>query len=168
MKPFWLFLILFAGALFFFGAAYWLYSAWQPRVALGLESRSWPSVDATYESGYVSFEGSFAQKNERANYGAVISYTFSVEGNEYFSSVRSATGINFASREEAEAFIADYPKTGLRAYYNPADPGQSVLEPGVSVGYRLLVVLPIVLVLTGCLILWSGIREITKRKPNEE
>jgi len=160
MKPVWCLLILVVGSLFFFGAAFWFYQSWQPRVELGLKSRTWPAAEAAYQSGYVSFEGSIANESERTNYVPVISYTFAADGIEYFSSVRSATGIGFASREEAEAFVEDYPKTDLKAYYDPADPNQSVLEPGVSLGYRLLVLLPVVLVLTGVLIFVSGVREL--------
>ena len=159
-----LFLICFVGAAFFVGAAYWLYQTWQPRVRLGLDSRDWPTAPATFQSGYVDFEDGIANQNERANYEPVISYVYSVDGIGHYNDVRAATTIGYASREEAEAFIASYPKEGLLAHYNPEDPTVCVLEPGISVGYRMLVILPITLVLVGLLILWVGLRALITGK----
>ena len=141
-----------------------MYQSWQPRVRLGLESRNWPTVPATVKNTYVDFQGSLADKNERANFVPVIGYEFSVEGMSYYSNVRAASGIGFASREDAEAFLADYPEEGLLSYYNPENPNESVLEPGIPFAYRLLVVLPIALVLVGALVLWTGIRFLVTGK----
>jgi len=60
--------ILFLGAVFFFGAAYWSYSGWQERIRIGLDSRPWPSVTATFEGGHVQFVSGSVTDNSRTNY----------------------------------------------------------------------------------------------------
>ena len=99
------FLIVLAGSAFFLGAAYWLYQGWQERVRLGLKSLDWPTTPAVFENEYVSFEGSVAQKNKRANYVIVTGYRYEVEGVSHYHNVRSATTIAYASREEAESLL---------------------------------------------------------------
>ena len=136
------FVILSAGALFFVIATYFSYVLWQDRVRIGTASQDWPTAPATFVAGTVKHTGS-ASRPQAASYKAAIRYTYLVNGTAHFSDDISAVARGFGTRDEAQAFVDAYPKSNLVAHYNPANPSEAVLEPGVAFAWHLLVLLPV-------------------------
>lgn len=151
-------LLTLAGAVFFFGAALWAHGRWSEIRRIGNESTTWPSVQAQLAGKYVRLDPNANSTSEGSHWSPVVSYTYRVDDIEHFNNVIAASGTNFRVRDEAEAYVANYPTDTLQAHYNPANPGESVLEPGLPFAFHLLILLPIALVLAGLVILWAGVR----------
>jgi hypothetical protein len=134
--------ILFAGALFFFVATYFSYVLWQDRVRIGTASQDWPTAPATFVAGTVKHIGS-ASRPQTSSFKVVIRYTYLVNGTAHSSEEISAAARGFRTRADAQAFLDGYPKSKLVAHYNPANPWEAVLEPGLAFVWHLLVLLPV-------------------------
>lgn len=151
-------LLALAGTVFFIGAALWMYDSWSERVRLGSDSNGWPQVPATLNGAWVTMEGSVGDDSN--THAPNISYSYRVDGMEFSNNVIAATSYGFRERAEAEAFVADYPTDRMQAHYNPENPSESVLEPGIPFAFRLLVLMPAALLLCGLLTLWTGLRAL--------
>jgi hypothetical protein len=144
------FVILSAGALFFFVATYFSYVLWQDRARIGTASQDWPTAPATFVAGTVKHTGS-ASRPQTPSFKVAIRYTYLVNGTAHFSNEISAVARGFRTRADAQAFVDGYPKSKLVAHYNPANPSEAVLEPGVPFAWRLLALGPLA---TGAMALW--------------
>ena len=69
-------------------------------------------------------------------YQPIITYAYEVAGTTHSNDIPA---IRYESREEAEAVLrADPVGAPLRVYYDPADPGTSVLDVGDEAAFRAL------------------------------
>lgn len=99
-------------------------------------SKGWPSVEGSVVSSNVRLVG-FGKKKK---YQADVRYDYRVDGRPYLGS-RIRLGDTTGSSESAQQALANkYPTgTGVKVFYDPQSPGQSVLEPG---GLPLLMAIP--------------------------
>jgi hypothetical protein len=111
-------------------------------LSLGLETRSWPGVDATVVDGTFRVGKSESNRHDRkasetASYRVRFRYT--VGGVEYIADglERGALGMqnSAAAREHARQYR---PGTTGTAWYNPADPSEAYLVRGVSSPAKML------------------------------
>ncbi|MCB9866046.1 MAG: DUF3592 domain-containing protein [Phycisphaerales bacterium] len=66
-------------------------------------------------------------------YEPEITYCYTVEGTEYTASGVTATRVSTSRSASAESVVARYPVgRRVKVHYNPADPGEALLEPGLS------------------------------------
>lgn len=153
-------LIMMLGAAFFAGGAYYFYGSWAERMRIGTESEDWPTTPATYQSAYVEYVDPGSSRRDHTPYRPMIGYSYDVDGMGYYSSMIASTHPGFESREKARAWIDVYPKAGLVAHYNPENPSEAVLEPGVPFGWRLLVLLPVICALTAFMFLYLAVKTL--------
>lgn len=128
-------------------------------IALGGAARAWPATEghviATQVRTDVSMAGdaSPAQIEASRRYYPEVSYGWSVDGASYSGSRYrlGTTHRKYKTRAEAEAASARFPEgSAIAVYYDPAQPGEAVLDRAASAG--VFVPLPL-----GLLILAMGL-----------
>ena len=73
-----------------------------------------------------------------------VTYEYQVNGSSYYSNGIRFLMPPFYSPDGARAIKADYPQGAeVRAFYNPKNPGQSVLESGVPSSMWIRLVIPL-------------------------
>lgn len=159
------FLIMLAGTAFFAVGTYFIFSLWQDRMRLGTESEHWPTSPATVTGSFVTFQDGAGSQADRTPYQPRITYTYDVNGVEMSGNLIAATHPAFSSREETQAWIDAYPKEGLVAHYNPENGAEAVLEPGVPLSWRLLVLFPVLCGVVTLFLFASGVRALIKGVP---
>jgi hypothetical protein len=102
----------------------------------GYRSSTWPSASGTVILSVVERKVEVDADNTgtSTNYYPRINYGYLVSGQEYIGNKRVFAGTEkYPSQRKAQNIIDAYP-TGLTVtvYYNPANPHQAILEPGVQ------------------------------------
>lgn len=99
-------------------------------------SQAWPVTEGTVLRSEVVVERVQADDD----FHAEVTYRYRLNGREYQGD-RIGFGFELSDRlDSAEAIVARYPAgSSILVYYDPADPSQSVLEPGATAGNKLLV-----------------------------
>lgn len=112
-----------------------------------LQALTFAPVEATVVDGKVAEDGG----GEGATYEAKIRFRYVVAGQE-FSGERYRHGFSVGNRSYIEKLVQDYP-AGSRttAHYNPADPAEALLSPGLSAEdfFILLCMTPFNLIMVG-------------------
>lgn len=102
-------------------------------------SLSWPSVEGVISHSAVLLSTQQTSSSTNAAvYKADVAYRYKLKGRDYSSS--RITLMDYSSTGgRAEAIVARYPDgAAVSVYYDPADPSDSVLEPGSTGGITLL------------------------------
>jgi hypothetical protein len=102
-------------------------------------SQSWPATEGEIAHSAVLARTSRSTETGTATYySADVTYRYKVAGKDYSSSrialidVGSTTG-------RAQAIVQRYPdQAKVRVYYNPSDPSEAFLEPGLAAGVQVL------------------------------
>lgn len=91
-------------------------------------SRRWPSVDGVIASSTLEkVKGEDEDAFRRPNIG----YSFSVDGESYYSAHLAFPSGGSERLKKANKIVEKYPVgKAVRVFYNPANPWESVLEPG--------------------------------------
>lgn len=118
---------------------------------LGQKSRSWPKISGTIlQSSLEVHHHTDDDGRSKTTYGVLVSYKYSVSGQEFEGNRRSFSDVRTGSRRRTEALLARYPQGGqVDVYCDPQDPSSCVLEPGVGGSTYVLLVFAVVLVLVG-------------------
>lgn len=91
-------------------------------------SLNWPSVDGRIDSSGIAK----VDKHEEI-WVANIGYSYLVGDVPYFNTRKAFEPVGTTTKIRAERIVAEYPAgKPVKVYYNPADPTDSVLEPGDS------------------------------------
>ncbi|QDU77337.1 hypothetical protein Pan97_44040 [Bremerella volcania] len=120
----------------------------------GAESDVWPTVMGTVTVSQVESSG---PKDDRSYYPEV-KYQYDVEGKSYTSDRINfdLAGTRSSIRQEMTDVVDQYPAgADVKVFYDPSDPSQSCLEPGVKLGTGFL--LGIACVGFGGLVILSGL-----------
>lgn len=131
-----------------------------PSLKYAIESKSWPSTSCTITKSEVDNW----KKDGKTQYGALIYYSYRVEGKKYSSSKIVVNGSSSSSNmSAAKKLVAKYPvgKT-VDAFYDPEVPDLAVLIPGPRFGDIALAGFPLLLLIIGLLVLFK----IIKPKPS--
>jgi len=113
------------------GALTFYFFGWPP-LKYAYESESWPMTSGIV----IKSEVDSWMKDGKTQYGAVIKYSYQVDGKEYFA---YGIGVNNSSANinmsAAKALVQEYPvgKT-VDVYYDPELPDAAALKPGVRAG----------------------------------
>jgi hypothetical protein len=118
------------------------------------QSLSWPSTEGEIAHSAVLLQrDSSASETTVVNYRADIVYRYKVNGRSYSSSKIALVDLA-SSSGRAQALVERYPdQSTTEVYYNPADPAESVLEPGSSSGLTVLQVIGAISTLFGLVFL---------------
>jgi len=102
-------------------------------------SLSWPIAEGLVSHSAVLLRTEqTSNSNNAAIYKADIAYRFKVQGRDYSSSQITLMDYS-SSMARAEDLVARYPDgSSVSVYYNPANPSESVLEPGATRGIQIL------------------------------
>jgi hypothetical protein len=116
-----------------------------PLVRLALASRSWPSTAG--EITYLSIGADMPIEADASR--PYLHYSYSVAGEPYMGT-RIRAGDEYAGVQRLRRLLAEHYPVGrfVRVYYNPLDPEEAVLEPGLAQQMRngiVLITLPLLL-----------------------
>jgi hypothetical protein len=105
-------------------------------VRRGAESTTWPLAEGVIVSSEVTSE----HGADGVLYAPSIHYTWTVAGKSYAGSAVTAEGPSSSSvASEARSAVARHPAGSVaKVAYNPIDPSDGVLEPGVSLWFLLI------------------------------
>lgn len=131
----------------------------KPMRAQAAASVAWPTAEGQITVSRV--ERTNEAGKGKANYTAVITYQYSLDG-QTFEGDRVWFGDDYSvSNEFASAFRAAvhrYPVgQAVKVHYDPAEPGESVLEPGPTWSGSVFYFIGLVLMTLGSLILVSAL-----------
>jgi Protein of unknown function (DUF3592) len=100
------------------------------RYNLGKRSVSWPAA-----TGVITASRAQPTKteNNRNEYRLSVGYTYAVDGKTYSGTRITASDVYEKTRNAAEEALKKYPIGGeVSVYYDPDDPGSSLLETGMK------------------------------------
>ena len=98
-------------------------------------SVEWPSVPGTVRTSGVVEDSSSSgsRRSSSVTYHANVVYDYVVEGKAYQGERISYGSYGTGDEERATRIAAGYPEgAAVRVYFQPDDPGESVLEPGTE------------------------------------
>ncbi|MHA2250781.1 MAG: DUF3592 domain-containing protein [Candidatus Kariarchaeaceae archaeon] len=106
----------------------------------GVDSENWPTANGTITESYLEFGGS-----EGTAVTAHVKYQYSVSGIQYQSDrLYPGDVTESVSQSEAQKIVDKYPQgSQVVVYYKPSDHSYSVLEPGLTTGTIIFLVIGI-------------------------
>lgn len=122
-----------------------LYVAWRAR-SRGAASTSWPTVRARILTAEL--------KRVKHSFLPVITYQYAVDGKSYTGS-RVVFRSSHGNEAEGKRLIEAYPVNSDRnVHYNPANPADAVLEPGVQGGMGMIIFALAVVAVAAAFFVW--------------
>ena len=121
---FWFVLVFSGGGTIVYGVA---------NLYIGMRTRRWRSVSISVSGCGIGVDEEVGHYGLLRWYRPVVSYSYSVQGEEYASEVVCVDKKSLWCSEESDAkFLLNDILEGGQAYYNPKKPGSSVLVVGLS------------------------------------
>ena len=126
----------------------------------GYESRTWPETRGTIISSHMERRTHRdSQKNKsRLQYIAIIRYSYTVNGRGHVGSKIGFGKSQYISNRsiKVERYLQQFPVgKSVTVYYNPADHGEAVLNPGITGGAFLMLAGGIIFLLGGAAVFYS-------------
>ncbi len=95
-------------------------------------TKSWPSTSGIVTISYATQEGYESGGESYIHYIAKLSYDYKLGERTHFGDESGLKEHTFETMEEAQNVTEKYLEGEIiRIYYNPDEPGDSVLEPGI-------------------------------------
>lgn len=126
-------------------------------------SESWPAIEGIVStSEIISSQSTDSDGKTQTMYGANVVVHYTVEGTEYNTDRIDMAGYSTtSSRNSVKKKISTYAVgTKSLVYYDPADPGYAVLEPGLPLLFKLLIFLPYLVIGIGIIVVLKGILKL--------
>ncbi len=97
-------------------------------------STDWPPTRGVILNAQIRPEERIGQRQQKSTfYDADVTYSYTVNGIDYFSDKIRIDRPGQTQSEEARRLIAQYrPGKTVTVFYNPANPADAVLEPGAT------------------------------------
>ena len=113
----------------------------------GRESVNWPHVEGTVLHSNVQTEES---DRRSISYHAKVTYAYSVQGRSYENARVGFGDYGTGDTADAEEIVAKYPQSStVTVFYNPNNPAEALLEPGLTTGAWLYIMIGLPFVLVG-------------------
>ncbi len=98
------------------------------RYSIGKKSANWPQV-----TGKITYSRAESRRvDDRTQYSPSVKYTYKVAGRQYAGNRISASDMYQKTLSGARDVLRKYPAGGeVSVFYNPDDPGVSVLKTGM-------------------------------------
>ena len=139
------------------GAGVWLLNSQAKQVYEGWQSRSWQPVSArvAHSVAVHKYSASQSRQGGKGTHVLELRYVFGVAGKAYTGARRSLDWEGKVLSSESALKQAQRLPAGslVTAYYNPADPRRSMLEPGVPVDAVLGSAFAVLLIAAGAALL---------------
>ncbi|HEX5386470.1 MAG TPA: DUF3592 domain-containing protein [Gemmatimonadales bacterium] len=119
----------------------------------GRRTRHWPSTAGRLTDAYVL---KYHHMRSGPGYGARVEYEYDVGGRRYRASQRVIGAVEYATPARASAELADLEHAPLRVYYDPANPADAVLRPGIAPVARRLALGGVALLAVGVWFWWRA------------
>ena len=101
------------------------------RLIMGLRSQSWPATNGVVISAERVFSGTSVEDGE-PTYNVKVEYSYMVDGREYHGDLIEPLP-SLKSAEQAARVVDRYrPGAEVEIFFDPADPSQSLLVPGLD------------------------------------
>ena len=95
-------------------------------------SAAWPTAEGRVTKSEVTLS---TDAEGADSYSPEVTYTYTVDSTSHTNDTIKFGENAYGSRKKAEGIAANYPVgRNVTVYYDPEQPGRSVLEPGVSAG----------------------------------
>jgi hypothetical protein len=111
------------------------------RAYLGNASKNWPQTEGSVVESEVTKERVERSRSDsgrpryETRYRPRVRYFYTVEGQTYSSERVGFGSESMRDRKVADAIVQQYPAGSLPiVYFSPDDPGSAVLEPGLTLG----------------------------------
>ena len=131
------------------------------QISKAKQSVNWPSVTGTVVSSkteqHTSTETSGSTKREVTYDVAIITYEYNVGGKNY-----SSNKVAFGGQKRGSAYmlVKQYPREkSVPVYYDPDNPEDAVLEPGMKEGSYFLPIFGVIIILFGFLFAWKSLKQ---------
>lgn len=95
-------------------------------------SKSWPSVEGTVVSSKVTSHSSSIRGSSGTSCKAEVRYQYQIDGASYENDVLRFGQIKTGIRSFPEGDVKRHPLGETVVYYDPEEPENSVLEPGLN------------------------------------
>ncbi|MCY1018207.1 DUF3592 domain-containing protein [Pyxidicoccus sp. MSG2] len=108
-------------------------------------TKNWPTTQGTIRSSTVTSREAPSLKQEESYdddapkpkpqvlYRPRVEYTYTVDGQSYTGTALGRDVVEVSSQQHAQTHAARYvPRAPVTVFYDPNDPGQALLEPGVQ------------------------------------
>lgn len=126
-------------SLVFVGIGAGIISFGRNTAAKAKQSSSWPTTEGEIAHSAVLFQTDTSNTGSASTYKADIVYRYKVHGRSYSSSKIAFLDLATSSTNRAQNLVDRYPDNStVQVYYNPANPAESVLEPGDASGITFL------------------------------
>lgn len=146
---------------------------------VSIESEDWPTAEGIITSSMIdSYEERDTSTGDddfpptyTTYYEPKITYSYSVNGAEYSSDKISFSRTRFVIQSDAQEVIEKYSTgTNVTVYYNPDNPSEAVLEPGIqnSGGMICGTIGAVVFIILGALIVLGVIKKQITTNNNQE
>jgi len=122
---------------------------------MAIASASWPVTDAQVIASSVEYisPGGDGTGGRNPSYRAHVQYSFAVGGLSYSGNTLIYGHADFRDQGNAYAAIAPYrPELTVPVYYNPENPEENVLEPGVHTKTLVMPLFGLLCLIVGILI----------------
>lgn len=153
--------IIFGICLLFIGLVSALGNNQIQRIKNAQASLSWPSTEGKIISSRVESKistNSGKQRISTTSYFADIMHEYTVRDKEYSSKIISFGNYNSSDRSRAEEIVNRYPDgKKIQVFYNPSDPDNSVLEPGIPISIYVFIAIGVLLLIFGSRVLYSAL-----------
>ncbi len=114
-------------------------------------SKDWPFVEGKIVSSAVYKSYS----NKKYMYEAKISFTYYLNNTPHTGNKVSFNDYKASYSSRAEDVVSRYPQGSVvRVYYNPQNPNESVLEPGLGFGSFFIVIVGVIFAFIGTTLLF--------------
>ncbi|MEP7282206.1 MAG: DUF3592 domain-containing protein [Rubrivivax sp.] len=144
------------------GAGGWLLKRQTPEIWEGWRSLSWPAATARVERSVAirKYRAAIAKQSGQGTHVLELRYAFEVAGKAYVGGRRSLDWEGKVLSAASAEKLAQRSPAGseVTAYYDPADPTRSLLEPGVPIDGALGAVLGLLLIAGGLALLLLVVR----------
>lgn len=108
-------------------------------------TKDWPTTQGTVRSSTVtsreappmrqesSYDDDAPKPKPQVLYRPQVEYTYTVDGHTYTGTALGRDVVEVSSKEHAAEHAARYrPRAPVTVFYDPADPSQALLEPGLQ------------------------------------
>ena len=135
-------------------------------VARYLEARdsiNWPTAEAVITRSIVEESRATSKK---ISYKPHVTYTYRVADREFSGNDISMHDVGYGDGNIAQEIVAKYSVNSRHSvYYNPDDPAQAVLEPGITWRAYLFLLTPVVLFLLAVALFFGARHMARQSKP---
>lgn len=128
-----------------------------------LKTAKWPSTDGKILTSKIALYYSGSGRNKSSSYNLEISYAYAVDGQGYtgrkISMVDFGTGFKGYLKNLQNKYCIG---TNVKVFYNPQDPENAVLEPGIKMANGFFFALGLFFIMCDLPFLLAGIKKTNK------